>query len=137
MPALISTLISSIPFALMAQADARTFTVDSVLAPYVYVFYASFLVAFLFTPAMRAVAIYYGIIDRPDRVRKLHRDPVAYLGGVAVFLGWLSGLAVSTFLDLHRHDPGWNTHHPVIKFSIVLGALVIVFLGLWDDVYGV
>src|SRR5437763_8195332 len=113
MPALMSTVIPSTLTPVLAEALPRTFTADAVLAPYVYVFYASFLVAFLFTPVMRVVAMYYGVIDRPDQVRKLHRDPVAYLGGVAVFLGWLSGLAVSTFLELHRRDPGWNTHHPV------------------------
>jgi UDP-GlcNAc:undecaprenyl-phosphate GlcNAc-1-phosphate transferase len=61
---------------------------DSVLSPHVYVFYVAFLVSFFFTPIMRSVAIYYGIIDQPDQIRKMHSAPVAYLGGVAVFLGW-------------------------------------------------
>src|SRR6266566_68811 len=61
-------------------------TWDQVLQHYVWVFYAAFIVAFLFTPIMRGVATYYGIIDQPDRLRKMHNVPVAYLGGVAVFL---------------------------------------------------
>ena len=65
------------------------------------------------------VAMYYGIIDRPDNVRKMHTVPVAYLGGVAVFLGWLAGLAISQFLTLHRIEVGWPTDYPVVKFSIV------------------
>ena len=72
--------------------------------------------------------------DRPDRIRKMHTVPVAYLGGVAVFLGWLCGLALANYLNLHRIEPGWPTHSPIIKFSIPLGALVIVVLGLWDDI---
>jgi UDP-N-acetylmuramyl pentapeptide phosphotransferase/UDP-N-acetylglucosamine-1-phosphate transferase len=36
---------------------------------------------------MQMVASYYGIIDEPDNKRKMHSAPVAYLGGVAVFLG--------------------------------------------------
>src|SRR5438477_169158 len=63
-----------------------SFTADEVLSPYMYVFYAAFVVAFMFTPIMRAVALYYGIVDQPDKVRKMHSTPVAYLGGVAVFL---------------------------------------------------
>src|SRR5690606_21611696 len=106
---------------------------DDVLSPYIYVFYASFLVAFLFTPVMRTVAMYFNIIDEPDRIRKMHRTPVAYLGGVAVFLGVLAGLAASQFLTLHRLEPGWPDQL-VIKFSIVVGACVIVLLGLWDDI---
>src|SRR3954465_51880 len=119
------------------QISTRVFSVDEVLSPYVYVFYISFIVSFLFTPIMRAVAIYYNIVDQPDRLRKMHQMPVAYLGGVAVFLGWISGLAITQFLSIHRQEAGWNIGHPSIKFSIVLGALIIIVLGLWDDLHGV
>jgi UDP-GlcNAc:undecaprenyl-phosphate GlcNAc-1-phosphate transferase len=117
------------------------FSADEVLSNYVYVFYAAFLVAFIATPAMRIVAIHFNIIDHPDRVRKLHTTPIAYLGGVAVFVGWLSGLFISQFLLLHRIEPGWpldanGTAHPIIPVSIVLGALAIVILGLFDDARG-
>jgi UDP-GlcNAc:undecaprenyl-phosphate GlcNAc-1-phosphate transferase len=82
---------------------------------------------------MRIVAMHYGIIDRPDNIRKMHSRPVAYLGGIAVFMGWLAGLAASQFLSLHRSEVGWPTSFPIVKFSIVLGGLLIVILGLWDD----
>ncbi len=114
---------------------SKIFTADEVLSPYVYVFYAAFIIAFIFTPLMRMIAIYFNVIDRPDQKRKLHKSPIAYLGGVAVFLGWLAGLAISQKLQLHRIEPGWPTDFLVIKFSIVLGAAVIVMLGLWDDIY--
>jgi UDP-N-acetylmuramyl pentapeptide phosphotransferase/UDP-N-acetylglucosamine-1-phosphate transferase len=55
------------------------------------------------------------------------------LGGVAVFLGWISGMAMSQFLSLHRTEPGLLPHLKV-PFSIIVGASVIVMLGLWDDV---
>lgn len=125
---------------MLAQFTTRIYSIDEVVAPYIYVFYVAFLLAFILTPIMRAVAVYYGAIDKPDKIRKLHRVPVAYLGGVAVFVGWLGGLAVSELLRLHRVDPGWPTDgsgvaHPIIRFSIVIGALLIVLLGLWDDFY--
>jgi len=118
---------------LLAQVPANALTWDDVLSPYIYVFYAAFLVSYLFTPVMRTVATYYGIIDEPDSLRKMHSTPVAYLGGVAVFLGWIAGLALSQFLHLHRKDPGLLPHVHV-RFSIVVGACVIVILGLWDDI---
>jgi UDP-GlcNAc:undecaprenyl-phosphate GlcNAc-1-phosphate transferase len=121
----------------LAQIPTTVFSTDQVLGPYVFVFYVAFLVAFLFTPIMRMVAMTYGIIDRPDQIRKMHSMPVAYLGGVAVFLGWLCGLAVANYLNLHRIEPGWPTRSPIIKFSIPMGALIIVVLGLWDDILGV
>ena len=117
----------------LAQIPTTVYTADEVVSPYIYVFYAAFLVAFVFTPVMQTVASYYGIIDEPDNKRKMHSQPVAYLGGVAVFLGWITGLAVSQFLSLHRTEPGLLPHLRV-PFSIVVGASVIVILGLWDDV---
>jgi UDP-GlcNAc:undecaprenyl-phosphate GlcNAc-1-phosphate transferase len=127
--------------ALLAQIPSPVFSVDQVLANYVYVFYAAFLVALVATPALRVVALHFDIIDRPDTVRKLHRVPIAYLGGIAVFVAWLSGLFVSQFMALHRVEAGWPVDragmaHPIIPFSIVMGALVIVLLGLWDDASG-
>lgn len=114
------------------QPVGASASVDDVLSPYVYVFYAAFLVSFFFTPIMRQVALYYHIIDQPDMVRKLHSSPVAYLGGVAVFLGWLAGLAISQFLNVHRPDAGLiHLHVPV---PILAGGAMIVMLGLWDDV---
>jgi UDP-GlcNAc:undecaprenyl-phosphate/decaprenyl-phosphate GlcNAc-1-phosphate transferase len=120
---------------IIAQVTGAPFTADQVLSPYIYVFYVSFIVAFIFTPVMRTVATYYGIIDQPDQIRKMHTEPVAYLGGVAVFLGWIAGLAISQFLRLHYQELGWPPHL-VVKFSIVMGACIIVVLGLWDDVLG-
>ena len=121
----------------LAQLEPSTYSADNVLSPYIYVFYVSFIVAFLFTPVMRMVATHYGVIDQPDKLRKMHQTPVAYLGGVAVFLGWLSGLAVSQFLSLHRQNLGVGNAHPIVNFSIIGGALIIITLGLWDDLIGV
>jgi UDP-GlcNAc:undecaprenyl-phosphate GlcNAc-1-phosphate transferase len=114
----------------------RAFTPDEVMTPYVYVFYVAYLIAFTFTPIMGMVAKYYGIIDEPDNLRKMHSKPVAYLGGVAVFLGWIAGLACTQFLQPHggEQTPLTNLY---VNFSIIVGAAVIVMLGLWDDVAGV
>jgi len=121
-------------FWILSQAATPVVHNDDVLSNYMDVFYVSFVVSFIFTPIMRMIAIYFNIIDEPDRVRKLHSEPIAYLGGLAVFLGWLTGVTLSQYLTLHRVDAGWPTVHPKVHFGIVLGALIIVTLGLWDDV---
>src|SRR3954470_751214 len=98
-------------------AESPSFDADTVLSPYVYVFIAAYLLSFAFTPIMRRVAEFYGIIDKPDLLRKMHSRPVAYLGGVAVFMGWVGGLAISQFLQLHYWSDTWNRmdvpHHVV------------------------
>src|SRR4051812_14355319 len=105
-PALRASMNSPIVHLLLAAAAAPalspsptfqmpSFSADEVLSPYVYCFYLAFVMSFAFTPVMRRVATFYNIIDRPDLVRKMHARPVAYLGGIAVFLGWLAGLCMS------------------------------------------
>ena len=75
---------------MLAQIPTTVYSADEVISPYIYVFYAAFLIAFIFTPVMQNVASHYGIIDEPDMHRKMHSSPVAYLNGVAVFLGWIT-----------------------------------------------
>ena len=119
---------------MLAQLSSQILSLDEVLSPYIFVFYVAFIVTYLMTPLMRKVAIHYGIVDEPDQARKMHKTPVAYLGGVALFLGWVCGMAVAQYLKLHRIQPGWTTPFPIVKFSIVIGAIVITLLGLWDDI---
>jgi len=104
---------------------------DEALAPHVYVFYVAFLMSFIFTPIMRIIANTYGIIDQPDNKRKMHTQPVAYLGGIAVFLGWLAGLAVSRFHDTENIRSFPNPH---LLMSIVIAGIAIVIMGFYDDV---
>ncbi len=129
------TIPTPVPF----LAEAVKLTADDVLKPYVWVFYAAFIVAYLTTPIMRRVATYYGIVDKPDGLRKIHREPVAYLGGIAVFLGWLVGVAIATKCQWHL-GPAWlkvngapvpSLHVPV---HIVVSALLVVALGFYDDI---
>ena len=139
LPLLAATAAATAPNAAASAAPVsfgHAFTADQVMQSYMYVFYVAYLVAYVFTPIMRAVAIYYGIIDEPDNLRKLHAKPVAYLGGVAVFLGWIAGLASTQFLQVHGNDIAIPPHLR-IDFSLIVGATLIVVLGLWDDLAGI
>ena len=115
--------------------EAATLSLDAVLGPYVIIFCIAFVVAYVFTPIMRHVALAYDVVDRPDNVRKTHGRIVAYLGGVAVFLGFVAALALGQFFA--------QSHHPKVvgvlrvPVPIILGTCVIVALGLIDDLRGV
>jgi UDP-GlcNAc:undecaprenyl-phosphate/decaprenyl-phosphate GlcNAc-1-phosphate transferase len=111
-------------------------SVDQVLSPYIWVFYASFLVSIILTPIARTIAISFGIIDQPDGKRKMHREPVAYLGGVAIFVAWFVGLTVSQFVHWHTwYDRMFDTIS--VPIAIVFGAMMAFILGLWDDIQGI
>jgi len=73
-------------------------TLTQIIAPYMGVFFAAFFIAIIATPLMRMLAIRNGIVDLPDLKRKNHLEPVAYLGGVAIFLGWLIAIGLAYFL---------------------------------------
>lgn len=109
---------------------------------YLAVFIVAFLVTVLATPLMRRLAVANGVIDRPSESRKLHRVPVAYLGGVAVFLGVLAGIAFSyaevllpESLFKYHISPRLLDLRPV-PISVVLGMTLIMLTGLIDDVVG-
>lgn len=94
----------------------------------------------ILTPLMRKLAIANGIVDLPDARRKAHAKPVAYLGGLSIFLGWLVGLVVFIGILIgYDRDQAFarliGQNLSAIAF-IALGATAIVLTGLFDDVYG-
>src|SRR5690625_815091 len=75
----------------------------------------------LITPLFIKFSTKIKATDKPNH-RKIHTDPVPTLGGLAIFISFLFGLLIL--------QPFSNYHLPII-----LGALIIVVLGLIDDLY--
>lgn len=121
----------------------QTITELDIFHGYIWVFAVAFLVTLAATPIMRTLAIRHGIVDRPSEARKIHRMPIAYLGGVGVYLGLLAGIVFSYATPFH----GLIDFHPTAKpltglpggvpVSILLGMTVIMLCGLIDDVVGI
>lgn len=100
----------------------------------------SFGASLLLTPLMRKLALANGIVDLPDVRRKAHAKPVAYLGGLAIFLGWFVGLCVFVvmlFSVEERTIRNYLSDGPISIAYVALGAAAIVLTGLFDDVYGI
>ncbi len=72
------------------------------------------------TPRMMEAARRFGIVDRPDGGLKNQRDPVPYLGGLAIYLAFL--LAISVTLDFSSEVLG-----------MLLAGSIVVLVGLVDD----
>ncbi len=79
--------------------------------------------AALFTPFMRRYAVAQGLADQPSE-RKAHPEPIALLGGVAIFAA--SGLVLWAVVP---------TAARTLK-GVLLAGLVILVIGLQDDVAG-
>ena len=52
------------------------------------------------TPFVREAALKYDIVDKPDGTLKFQKKPIAYLGGLAVYVAFL--LTVSLFFDFEK-----------------------------------
>jgi len=87
---------------------------------YFFSFTLAFLLSLYLTPLVKKAALQFGIIDKPDGKLKQHRYPVAYLGGLAVYLSFLISLALTFSFDRE-------------VLGILLAGTIIVVLGLIDD----
>ena len=91
--------------------------------PQLWMLILAWFVTDLATPLIIRLSHRVGALDRPHTY-KTHAQPVALLGGVAVFVGF----AVALFYILRF--PNWADHQDV--FAIIVGGFAVLALGLVD-----
>ncbi len=100
---------------------------------------AAFLLAAAVTlaiaPLVIRLATHLNIIDGIEEERRVHTTPTPRIGGVAVFFGFATALfAVLGFVVGSPHARGAQldiAHHLI---GLLFGSLLILGVGLWDDV---
>ncbi len=118
------------------QDDMMALSAGQMIGDYIGVFFVAFVASIVASPCMRWLAVRNGIVDRPDSGRKAHAEPVAYLGGVAIFLGWLAGVLYSAFVvPVHFGEQVAQFPDPKLPFALIFGATVVMLTGLIDDIY--
>ncbi|WP_295865727.1 MraY family glycosyltransferase [uncultured Oscillibacter sp.] len=91
------------------------------LAGVLLALFVALVVSFLTSPVVKAFAYKVGAVDVPKDNRRMHHVPIPRLGGLAVFFGFI----ISILLFVEMTD----------QFrSILLGAVIIVVLGVVDDI---
>ena len=83
---------------------------------------SALLVALITTPVVKSLAERVGAVDVPKDARRMHDHPIPRMGGLAIFLGFL--LSTLVFVPLSQPLRG-----------MLLGAILIVILGIFDDIY--
>ena len=78
-------------------------------------------VSFLMTPVVKTFAYKVGAIDVPKDNRRMHKTPIPRLGGLAIFIGFMVSILLFAQIDSEMK-------------SILLGAVIIVVLGVVDDI---
>ena len=74
------------------------------------------------TPVVKVLSVKFGAVDVPKDGRRMHDHPIPRMGGLAIFFGFLA--AVLVFVPLNAEKKG-----------MLLGAVIIVVLGVLDDKY--
>jgi UDP-GlcNAc:undecaprenyl-phosphate GlcNAc-1-phosphate transferase len=93
-------------------------------ATFMLIFASALVLAIGGTPVARRAALHLGILDRPD-ARKIHLNPIPLMGGVAIYGAFIAALLL--FGNRYRLNE---------LISILVGASLMSFLGLWDDRHG-
>jgi UDP-GlcNAc:undecaprenyl-phosphate/decaprenyl-phosphate GlcNAc-1-phosphate transferase len=95
---------------------------------YIGIVVAAALISFLATPLFRWISHRTGAVVKPD-ARRVHTRPTPVLGGAAILLGWLAGMAVAwrsaSFADVFADSTA--------PLGVILGALIIYLVGQVDD----
>jgi UDP-GlcNAc:undecaprenyl-phosphate GlcNAc-1-phosphate transferase len=97
-------------------------------------FILAFIVSFSSTPIARKIAFRIGAIDVPKDDRRMHKRPIARLGGLAIVVGFFISFLFSI-----------SDSQSLIKFGLfdkqilffVGGLLVIAITGIIDDAKGI
>ena len=87
-----------------------------------FAFLLAFVVAFALTPFVKRLAYKIGAVDVPKDNRRMHKQPKARLGGLAIFLGFVVSVCIFTPL-------------PGEVIGVLLGSTIVVVLGIFDDIY--
>jgi UDP-GlcNAc:undecaprenyl-phosphate GlcNAc-1-phosphate transferase len=82
------------------------------------------------TPVMRKIAISVGAVDAPNLARKAQKEPVPYLGGVAIAIG-VVGASYGSLLAV---DFSMETFR--LASFVLVPAMAISLMGLIDDLKG-
>jgi UDP-GlcNAc:undecaprenyl-phosphate GlcNAc-1-phosphate transferase len=93
---------------------------------------ASFVGSLGATWLCKKTAIRFGIVDKPDDLVKTHKEPVAYLGGVGMFIGLTIGILAG--IGYLRDEEFFS---PVLKWllGILGGGAIACVIGLADDIF--
>ncbi len=94
---------------------------------YFVLFVATFILVGALTPIMRKIALKTNFVDRPNAAHKSHKEPIPYLGGVAIILGITAITYGAIFTQSNINQEFW------LATTLLGPALILGLVGLIDD----
>jgi len=90
----------------------------------------AFLVCLILTPICRDIFRSYGIVDQPDRRRKVHAHPIPRVGGIPIAIAYV--VALYPF----SNESQLLTEYLPLAWKMIPAAGLIFAIGLTDDLIG-
>ena len=78
-------------------------------------------IALAVTPLVKGFAVKIGAIDVPRDNRRVHKEPIPRLGGLAIFIAFVFSVVIFAEIDIEIQ-------------GVLLGSLLIVLVGVVDDI---
>ena len=97
------------------------------LSDYLLLFACSLIFVGLLTPLARKVAKALNVVDSPSESHKTHKEPIPYLGGVAIIIG----VSIITYTAIAVRG---NSSAFALANTLLLPAILLGFIGLVDDI---
>ncbi|OHB59222.1 MAG: hypothetical protein A2173_09670, partial [Planctomycetes bacterium RBG_13_44_8b] len=104
------------------------------ILPFWPVLLFSFAAALPGTWLCKKLAIKFGVVDKPDGTVKTHKQPIAYLGGLGILLGFTAGIVAG--ITLLEQTEMFRLYLKLL-IGILAGASVACFIGLVDDLFDI
>jgi len=95
---------------------------------YLITFTLAFIVSFSATPIAKKLAFKIGAVDVPRDKRRMHKKPIARLGGTAIFMGFL----ISVLFAVISIPNIFKANRELV--GLLVGILIIEIMGILDDV---
>lgn len=90
---------------------------------YITLFIFSMFISLFLTPLFMNISFKFDFLDIPKEDRKVHRAPMPFLGGIIIYISFLTTLTIQTkYVD--------KTH-----FIIIVSSTLILIGGIIDDIY--
>ncbi len=98
------------------------------VSQYFSYFAAALILSSILVPLMRPLSFMTGAVDKGTG-RRVHTGIIPRLGGIGFYLSFF----ITTISSLYRGQ--WDGFHDVF-IGVILGSVVIVLIGLFDDIKG-
>lgn len=100
------------------------------IADFALLSFLTFVAVGVITLPIRKFAIKFDVVDAPNLERKAQKEPVPYLGGVAIAIG----VVAASYGSMLAVDFSMQTIK--LASTVLVPAIAISAMGLWDDLKG-